>query len=595
MSSDAATLYLSAFIDELVRSGLRHIVVSPGSRSTPLAVLAAEHISLKVWMNIDERSAAFFALGLAKASHETVALLCTSGTAAANYFPAITEANLSRVPLLVLTADRPHELRDVGAPQTINQIGLYGNHVKWFSEMPIPEDSAVMLRHARMMAARSLITADQEPKGPVHLNFPLREPLLPNLEHPQLFGAGRGDNSPYVAKRYGETLPAHIQLEQLATELKQVKHGIIVCGPIEHELLFEAVVDLANALQYPIVADPLSQLRGYNDEFVIDAYDSFLREQEVVKSLQPDVFIRIGAMPVSKPMLQYMNAYPSARHIVVDEAGWRDPTLLISDRWLVNPITFCKQLAEVLQPLQQSEGYSAAEQVESQSEPSLWLRQWQRINQLTTEVLQAEANSDDSGMLFEGRVVTELQQLMPAFSTLFVGNSMPIRDVDTFFNKIDKPIRIMANRGANGIDGLVSTALGVSAHETKTVLLLGDLSFYHDLNGLLASKLYGLNLTIVLINNDGGGIFSFLPQAELPNHYEMLFGTPIGLDYEKVVTMYGGQFTRVKTWEQFREAFHLADATGGLQVIEVPTDRNENVSLHRQIWPKMAQSFQHLL
>lgn len=622
MSSDAATLYLSAFIDELVRSGLRHIVVSPGSRSTPLAVLAAEHKSLKVWMNIDERSAAFFALGLAKASRETVALLCTSGTAAANYFPAITEANLSRVPLLVLTADRPHELRDVGAPQTINQIGLYGEHVKWFSEMPIPEDSPAMLRHARVMASRSLITADQEPKGPVHLNFPLREPLLPNLDHPQLFGAGREENSPYVAKQYGDSLPNQAAIEQLANQLKEVEKGIIVCGPIEHEALFDVVIELANALQYPIVADPLSQLRSYSDEHIIDAYDSFLREQEVVKSLQPDVFIRIGAMPVSKPMLQYMNAYPNARHIVVDEAGWRDPTLLISDRWLVNPITFCKQLAESLQTLQhseidseaqhaktesgvklaetqsklqQSELQSELQQSESHSESSLWLRQWHELNQLTAEVLQAEANMEHRDTLFEGRVVTELQQLMPAFSTLFVGNSMPIRDVDTFFSQMDKPIRIMANRGANGIDGLVSTALGVSAHETKTVLLLGDLSFYHDLNGLLASKLYGLNITIVVINNDGGGIFSFLPQAALPNHYEMLFGTPIGLDYEKVVSMYGGQFTRVNTWEQFREAFQLADATGGLQVIEVPTDRNDNVALHRGIWPKMAQSFQHLL
>lgn len=588
MSSEGATLYLSAFIDELVRSGLKHIVVSPGSRSTPLAVLAAEHDGLQLWMNIDERSAAFFALGLAKANREPVALLCTSGTAAANYFPAITEANLSRVPLVVLTADRPHELRDVGAPQTINQIHLYGDHVKWFSEMPIPEHSDMMLRHARVMASRSVMTALAKPSGPVHLNFPLREPLLPDLEHPQLFGGGREGSQPYSANVEGYMASTPESIDLLAQQLCKAEKGIIVCGPHDEPELTEAVLALATQLGYPIVADPLSQLRSgsHNQNVIVDSYDSFLRDAKAVQSLEPEVFIRIGAMPVSKPMLQYMNAHHVARHIVVDEAGWRDPTLLISDRWLVNPITFCRQLEKALQQLQAPQ---------SRAENSSWLAKWLLINSVTRELLQQEAMQEHGGQLFEGRVVTELQHLMGSGSTLFVGNSMPIRDVDSFFCNGSKPIRVMANRGANGIDGLVSTAMGISAVEEGTVLLLGDLSFYHDMNGLLAAKLHQLNITIIVVNNDGGGIFSFLSQASLPKHFEVLFGTPTGLDYEHAIKMYGGQFHRVTGWEQFRKAFLASQQEGGLQVIELPTDRQLNVELHRQIWPKMSSKLAKLL
>jgi len=587
MSSDGATLYLSAFIDELVRSGLKHIVVSPGSRSTPLAVLAAEHPQLQLWMNIDERSAAFFALGIAKAKQEVVALLCTSGTAAANYFPAITEANLSRVPLVVLTADRPHELRDVGAPQTINQIGLYGDHVKWFAEMPIPESSDLMLKHARISAARAVMTASSKPIGPVHLNFPLREPLLPNLEHPQLFGGGRETQRPYTANVAGTMVASVEQMQSLANQLSQVDKGIIVCGPHDEPELLEAVTALATTLGYPILADPLSQLRSgsHDQSYVIDSYDSFLRDEMVAATLEPAVIIRLGAMPVSKPLLQYMNRHQSSRMIVVDEAGWRDPTLLVSDRYTVDPVLFCKQLSEATEQLQLS----------VERHDSKWTIQWLNVNEVTRELLQQETSRDHAGQLFEGTVVTELQALMSRGSTLFVGNSMPIRDVDSFFCNKEGAIRIMANRGANGIDGLISTAIGISAVSEQTVLLIGDLSFYHDMNGLLAAKLHQLNITIVIVNNNGGGIFSFLPQAKLPNHFEVLFGTPTGLDYEHAIKMYGGQFQRVQSWQQFREAFQQAKQHGGLQVIEVPTNRELNVELHRQIWPRMSAKLAKLL
>lgn len=582
MSNEGTTLYLGAFVDELVRSGLKHMVVSPGSRSTPIAVLAAEHPDLKIWIQIDERSAAFFALGLAKSSRQPVALLCTSGTAAANYYPAIAEANLSRVPLVVLTADRPHELRGVGAPQTIDQLGMYGSHAKWFMEMPLPEAAPAMLRHARVTASRAMMTAGTAPAGVVHLNFPLREPLLPNLDHPQLFADARRDNSQaYTAVAEAQAGLSEAALQQLADELSATRKGLIVCGPHDDPRFAERVIQLAELLQYPIIADPLSQLRSgaHSKRLIIDSYDAFLRIDSIAEELQPDVLLRFGAMPVSKPLLLYMSKHEQAKHIVVDEAGWRDPTLLVAARVMAEPAIFCEQLAAKLG--QERKGDANAD--------SAWLKRWQLLQLSSQEVLTEAAAAEADGGLFEGSVVYQLQQLMNRHSTLFVGNSMPIRDVDSFWRTDDKGIRMMANRGANGIDGLVSTAMGVSAMQRGTVLLLGDLSFYHDLNGLLGAKLHGLDLTIVIVNNDGGGIFSFLPQAQLPNHFETLFGTPIGLDYEHAAKLYGGQFQRVYSWAQFQQAFQQAQASGGLQMIELPTDRAVNVELHRSIWPKLAE------
>lgn len=577
--AEGPTLYLSAFIDELVRSGVHDIVISPGSRSTPLAVLAAEHANLRVWMNVDERSAGFFALGLAKAKRRPAALLCTSGTAAANYMPAVAEANLARVPLIVLTADRPHELRDVGAPQTIQQIDLYGKHVRWFMEMPIPESTSHMIRHARITAARAVTEAGGLPAGPVHLNFPLREPLLPDLDHPGLFGAGREAERPYVQITSGAKTPDSSYPAELLDQLRGAQRGVIICGPQDEPGFADAVSELAERLGYPLLADPLSQLRsGHHPKGnLIEAYDAFLRDEETAEQLRPQVILRFGAMPVSKPLLQYMNRHADSRMIIIDEAGWRDPTLLASDMIFADSTTLCRELIGLL-----------AESAADKEDGSEWLRKWQQINTLTKQVLVQGANDPELEGLFEGRVFTELRELMLPETVLFAGNSMPIRDLDTFYGSDEQQIRFLGNRGANGIDGLISTALGVSAAGKRTVLVLGDLSFYHDMNGLLAAKLHDLSLIIIVVNNDGGGIFSFLPQAGLPRHFEELFGTPIGLDYSHAAAMYGASFARVRTWEEFRAAYKEAFEAGGLAIIEVPTDRAANVEQHREIWRKLA-------
>ena len=582
-TENAAWYFVHAFVDELARSGVHHACICPGSRSTPLATLLKAHPDIKIWMHVDERSAAFFALGMAKALRQPVALVSTSGTAAANFLPAVVEARYARVPLLVLTADRPPELREVGANQTIDQIDLYGRQVKWFLDVGLPEATVSALSYIRTVACRALAQTLSEPAGPVHLNFAFREPLvpLPCFDTPDLPEEnsirGRPDGRPYTAVTRSSALPHESLLQTLADELSLVQRGLIVCGPQDDPGLPEAVVRLARALGYPVLADPLSQVRcgGHDRSLVIDTYDAFLRDERCVDRLQPEVVFRFGAMPRSKPVLLYLQRYPACRQIVVDgSGGWSDPTLQATEVVTATPSQVCHDLAEKSHELDPPDAVSTS--------ALSWQTQWLRANQVTRQILTRYITALVEP--FEGKVFAELADSIEDGSVLFVGNSMPVRDVDTFFHGSDRSVRFLANHGASGIDGVLSSALGASAVVSgRLVLVLGDLSFYHDLNGLLAAKLHELDATIIVLNNDGGGIFSFLPQAAYPEQFETLFGTPHGLDFEGAVGMFGGRFERVKTWDAFRTAL-AASSAGGWHVIEVPTSRDRNVVLHREVW-----------
>jgi 2-succinyl-5-enolpyruvyl-6-hydroxy-3-cyclohexene-1-carboxylate synthase len=567
--------YVDAFVDELAASGVRNVCICPGSRSTPLALVLARRADLRVWMHVDERSAAFFALGMAKASREPVALVCTSGTAAANFLPAVVEAHLSRVPLVVLTADRPHELRDNGAPQAIDQIRLYGGYAKWFADMALPEATDGMLRYARTMAARAAATARDVPSGPVHLNFPFREPLVPIP--PPADATGGAVRQPYMTVAAGPREATPALLDRLAATLAATPRGLIICGPQDDPALAPAVAALAARLGYPVLADPLSGVRcgEHVTSLVIDSYDAFLRDAEWVAGHAPDLVLRFGAMPTAKPFLQYLQRFPDCRQIVVDAApGWNEPTGLAAEMIYADPAGLCNALvARDVAPVDADAG-------------AAWRDAWCAANRHARAAIARKL--DGAGDLFEGKVFAELADLLPAGATLYVGNSMPVRDLDTFFPAGERPIRFLANRGANGIDGVVSSALGASTDGGPLVLVIGDLSFYHDMNGLLAAKLHRLNATIVLLNNDGGGIFSFLPQATEADHFEQLFGTPTGLDFQPAVEMYGGRFVCPATWDAFRAAVRQGLGGDGLTVIEVRTDRAQNVAAHRAIWPAVS-------
>lgn len=581
--------FVSAFVDELARSGMTDVVICPGSRSTPLAYGFAGNNKLKIWMEYDERSAGFFALGLAKATRRAVALVCTSGTAAANFMPAVVEAKMGRVPLVVITADRPAELRDNGAPQAIDQLKLYGAYPKWFAEMPLPEASNEMLRFARTQAGRAVGIATAAPAGPVHLNQPFREPLVPapiagqalppESQRDPVAWYGRPGGQPYVELKQAARRQHPAEVSGLSRTLEGMEKGLILVGPQDDPALAPAVAALGQKLGYPVLADPLSGLRAgtHDREYFISNYDAFLRDTRFTTGteFEPEVVIRFGAMPTAKPLLLFLKRFPDVPQYVVDGGdGWNEPAQLAQTIYHADPVLFCHDLAANLP---------------SGTGESNWLRAWLECAHATAEALETALN--DLPELFEGRVLAAMSGLLPEGATLFVGNSMPVRDLDSFFAGSRKNIRLLCNRGANGIDGVVSTALGVAARsEGPLVLVIGDLSTYHDLNGLLAAKLHKINATIVILNNDGGGIFSFLSQASYPHNFEQLFGTPHGLDFEPVMQMYGAKFNRIADWPDFEAAMQTALQQDGLKVIEVPTNRESNVTMHRQMWAAVYQA-----
>lgn len=570
----ALTYYVAHFIDELHQQGLLDVIISPGSRSTPLAMTFAEHAGIRHWVVPDERSAAFFALGMAKDQKRPVALVCTSGTAAANYYPAIVEAYYSRVPLLVLTADRPHELRDNGAPQSIDQMKMYGSYVKWFHEMAIPDDTEDMLFYARNQAQKAVIMSNDQNPGPVHMNFPFREPLIPDFSLPDIWDKVQiGDRKTFLGERTlnVESIDAFLQ------EIAPCRRGLLVAGPqtgVEEGVLIQQLADKWNI---PVLVDPLSQLRGgIQEERFIENYDAILKDKDIRNLLKPDFIIRFSAMPISKSYLFYVKELKDVRQYVVENySGFRDPAQSSTQYIFASAGGFAAQCMEAeLSPVMDEE----------------WTEIWIRMNQKVKEILSEKGDG-----LTEGNLVPVIREEMKDGFVLFAGNSMPIRDVDSFFVKTDKSIQIQANRGANGIDGVVSSAIGMAATGKRVTLLIGDVSFFHDLNGLIIARQYQIPLTVVLVNNNGGGIFSFLPQSQEPRHFETLFGTPLQLSFEHAANMYGAGYRLAETLEQFRQNLRESYTSEGIQIIEVRTDREENERWHRQIWKEISQAIKNVI
>ncbi|NMH67217.1 2-succinyl-5-enolpyruvyl-6-hydroxy-3-cyclohexene-1-carboxylic-acid synthase [Bacillus sp. RO3] len=554
------TQYLAAFIEELVGNGVDEVVISPGSRSTPLALLFAHHPEVKTYINVDERSAAFFALGIAKAKQKPVALLCSSGTAGANYYPAIIEARYGKVPLIVLTADRPHELREVGAPQAIHQIDLYGKHVKWATDMALPENTPSMIGYARSSASRGVGHAIGEPKGPVHFNFPFREPLIPDLK-----AVTYSSDTGVKRVLHGERSLSSDITQELKEILSNKEKGLIICGPGVKRESMNSIVSFSEQYGFPIIADPLSQMRSgtHKKEQIIDTYDTFLKSAEVKETLHPDIVIRFGAMPVSKSLMLFLKGLSDVPYWIVSPGEeWQDPIAKGTEIIYCDEGLFCN-------------GLTPSRRVMSEG----WNHHWKNVNHSTKELLLKGHQSWDEGM-----AVSQFIDFLPEKANVFVSNSMPIRDIDTFFFRNDRSVGIYANRGANGIDGVVSTALGMSTYLDSMYLLIGDLAFYHDLNGLLAGRKYNLNMTVVVLNNNGGGIFSYLPQADEGEHFEDLFGTPMDLDFSNAAKLYNAGYFKVEKEEDFGSALMEANHINGLKIIEVLTNREENVTNHRKLW-----------
>lgn len=566
----ANTRAARALVRGLARAGVRHVCITPGSRSTPLTVAFAEQSVVRPWLHLDERSSAFFALGLARALGSPVAVVCTSGTAAANLHPAIAEANLSRIPLVVLTADRPPALRDVGAAQTIDQVRLFGTATRWAADLPLPTEDDADIARFEAYAERAARLAAGAPARPVHLNVPFDEPLLASpTAHPSFA-------PPPAAGTVQPTRvdPSATDVEAVARLLATSERPLIVAGPETGGLPAEAVAELARRLDAPVLADPLSGLRfGPHDRTrVLDSYDAAVRDPRA-RVLAPDVVIRLGAVPTSKALGQFIASAPGAAHVLLDDAAsWRDPF----------------SLTTALLPGDVSSALTAlAAALPARAARSRWLESWLAVDRRAREAMQARCAGFDEP--FEGRVFPELQSALPDGATLVVGNSMPVRDADAFLVSDPSSLVVVGNRGANGIDGVVSSALGAAAAGRGPVtLVIGDLSFYHDMNGLWAANRHGIDLSVVLVNNGGGAIFHYLPQSAHTAVFEEWFATPSGLDFGKAAELYGARYVRAADWQTFREGIDGALSARGLAIVEVPADRAANVAMHRAAWAAAA-------
>ena len=560
-----------AIAEELERSGVGVACVSPGSRSTPLALALAAAPGIRVFVVTDERSSGFFALGLAREQRRPVVLLCTSGTAAANYLPAVVEASLAHVPLIVLTADRPPELRDCGAPQTIAQAGLFAGHVRWSFEVPAPTAGVDLDRLYRTLACRAVAAALEWPGGPVHLNLPMREPLLDVEEEVAVVGAERGgaEARPFTTVHAARAVTAPQTLERLARTLEDRERGLIVGGPGTDAAAADGIALLARALRWPILADPLSGLRyGSHDRSALaDGYDVLLRDREFAAAHAPDAILQIGSLPASKPLTQFLEEVPRDCHVLVAPPGsWPDPLQRATDVVRAAPQELCAALAARLP---------------ARSATSPWLDDWLESSSALRAALDDEVAAVDEAL--EGKLFPMLCDRLPAGSLVVLGNSMPVRDADTFLGSGDRAVRFCGNRGAGGIDGVMSSALGAAAaRRDPTVLVVGDLSFLHDLGALQIAARHAVPLLIVTVHNDGGGIFSFLPQASLEGPFEPLFATPHGLALAPAVRMCGGRHVRVTSWGGFADAIDAALGERGLRVVELASDRARNRTLRER-------------
>jgi len=549
------------FVGELAACGLQAVCIAPGSRSTPLTLAFARHPAIKLYLHLDERSAAFFALGLAMATDRPVALVCTSGTAAAEFHGAIIEAYQSHIPLLVLTADRPHDVRYSGANQTIDQVKMYGDHVLWSFDLPIPQATAaaLTLRSLRTLAGRAYGIANGVVQGPVHLNFPFRQPLEP--EAPPLPPV-TAQTRPAVQIERGLIAPTPQQIDHLTTIINEHERGLIICGPgCPGGNFAEEVAQLAKASGYPLVADPLSGVRfgvAVESGLVLGGYESYLQGGKASWE-RPDVVIRFGAVPTGKWINSYLTASAPTHFIHVRDNGvWADDSHLVNYFLQADPATVCVHVTEVLTP----------------RPLSAWAKQI-----LATEALcQQVTRRYFAEQFFDGTAVVAVVDALPAGARLMIGNSLPVRHLDQFGAPNQQPIHIFGNRGASGIDGVTSTALGIAATSDEPLILItGDVAFYHDMNGLLAIKQHNLrNVTIVLLNNNGGAIFHRLPIARIDPPFTRLWITPHDTNFAAAAQAFGLTYARVKNAHELRTRLRE-----GVQIIEVNTDAQADQQARR--------------
>jgi 2-succinyl-5-enolpyruvyl-6-hydroxy-3-cyclohexene-1-carboxylate synthase len=586
------SIWASILSETLKHLGLSTAVICPGSRSTPLAVAFAQQLpDIEAISILDERSAAFFALGRAKATGRPTALVCTSGSAGANFYPAVIEAKESRIPLLILTADRPPELRDCHSGQTIDQVKLYGTYPNWQAELATPSLEMGMLSYLRQIVIHAWERSHYPVPGPVHLNIPFRDPLAPLTD--------------------GSALPSSFDVEEFFTAItttpllithypspityyqtwQQYQRGIIIAGvsqPQQPQEYCRAIALLSLALQFPVLAEGLSPLRNYADinPYLISTYDLILRNPQLAKNLAPEIVIHLGEMPTSKELRNWINITQPQRWIIDNSDQNLDP--------LHGKTTHLRMSIEQLIPIvKDSQGRQGGElplpnyPLPITYSPSLneYLQMWCSAEaKVRTAVDEKMASMND---FFEGKAAWLLSQTLPQGTPLFIANSMPVRDVEFFFAPNNLHIQPFFNRGANGIDGTLSTALGIAHSHQSTVMLTGDLALLHDTNGFLIRNKFSGHLTILLINNNGGGIFEMLPISKFEPPFEEFFATPQDIDFAQLCATYGVEHELISSWSQLQAKLNPLP-TQGIRVLELRTNRKIDSQWRRDNLPKFA-------
>ncbi|MDG2307144.1 MAG: 2-succinyl-5-enolpyruvyl-6-hydroxy-3-cyclohexene-1-carboxylic-acid synthase [Candidatus Binatia bacterium] len=578
MAPNRNYLAMEVLVEELVRSGVTDACVSPGNRSAPLAFALARNSGVKVWTHVDERSAGFFALGLARATRRPVVVACTSGTAAANLLPAAVEAHHAGVALILLTADRPPELRERSAGQTIDQLGLYGSHARWSFDLGVPEPTEVGVRHVRAAACRAVAESVGLPAGVAHLNLPMRDPLDPSNEEgvalAEVGATARDSEARYTLVTVPNAGVSADLLRPIADRLATARRPLLYCGPLDSDApnLVAAVRALAQRLDAPLLAEPISNLRRSEaGERLVGSYEALLRDDAFAAASRPDVIVRLGAPPTSRTVATWLDGC-GAELVVLDEGGgWPDPGCRASHVVHGSIAENCQTMAAALRS------------VDSDAD---WCEQWAAGERRAAQALAVSVEGESAP--FEGHIMRAIGAALPSDASVYVGNSLAVRDLDWFWPSDAPSVRVLANRGANGIDGFVSSVLGAAAGGMPVVGVCGDLSFFHDLGGLVAAQRLGVRACFVVTNNGGGGIFDYLPSARAEGgyeeHFEELFVTPLGIELGPLVAAHGVEFRRAERVEQIRPAIERALASATTSVVEVVVDRADSRAAHARAW-----------
>jgi 2-succinyl-5-enolpyruvyl-6-hydroxy-3-cyclohexene-1-carboxylate synthase len=569
-SRNVNSLWGSVVVETLVRSGLKRVVISPGSRSTPLAFAFARHPGIEAIPVLDERSAGFYALGLAKQDLKPVALLCTSGSAGAHYYPAVIEAHEAGVPLLVITADRPAEMRGCASGQTIDQHRLYGIYVHFYHELAMPEANLPLLRYLRQTIAHALERTLAPFGGPAHLNAPFRDPLAPVDDG--------GSTEGFAASVDWGHFFAHVAPPGPVSPLSDLPsfshavHGLIVAGPAltaDAAGHAAAVGEIARRLGWPVLADGLSPARSHAAEVphLVTRYDAILRTPAAAESLRPEFVLCLGEWPTSKVLRTWIEASGAPVIFATERPDNRD-ALHGPTRRLVVPL---RALAAALSSADAPNGYE---------------RMWSAHEARARASLDARLAAEEG--LIEPKAAWLMGTHLPPHTTLSVANSMPVRDMEFLWPANDRGIRVFFSRGANGIDGTLSTALGAAHGGAPSVLLTGDLALLHDSNGFLTIPKFKGSLTIVLINNQGGGIFEHLPVAQFGALFEEFFATPQEVNFSQLCAAHGAEHVHVEDWSHF-EALISNLPTDGVRVLELRTDRKRDAAWRKEAFASAAR------